>query len=60
MALPRQVDVVDITAAAGNETRVFDPRHGLADSEFLHASLHGRNAMARNAITAVYTGDHPQ
>ena len=38
VALMRQVEVVDIAAAAGDEARILDPRHGLADAEFLHAS----------------------
>ena len=39
MALVRQVDVVDIAAAAGDEAGVLDPGDGLADAEFVHAFL---------------------
>ena len=39
VALLRQVDVVDIAAAAGDETRVLDPGHGLTDAELVHAHL---------------------
>ena len=35
VALPRQVEIVDVTAAAGDEARVLDPRHGLTDAEFV-------------------------
>ena len=37
VALLRQVDIVDIAAAAGDEAGILDPRHGLADAEFGHA-----------------------
>ena len=38
VALQRQVEIVDVTAAAGDEARVFNPRHGLADAKFrIHA-----------------------
>ena len=36
VALMRQVDVVDIAAAAGDEARVLDPGHGLTDAELVH------------------------
>jgi hypothetical protein len=38
-ALLRQFEVVDIAAAAGDESRIFDPRDGLTDTEFVHAEL---------------------
>ena len=37
VALMRQVEVVDIAAAAGDKARILDPRYGLTDAEFLHA-----------------------
>ncbi len=39
VALVRQLDVVDIAAAAGDEARVLDPGHGLTDAELVHAFL---------------------
>src|SRR5580704_14970266 len=39
VALVRQVDVVDIAAAAGDEARVLDPGHRLTDAELVHAFL---------------------
>src|SRR5580700_129736 len=38
VALVRQVDVVDIAAAAGDEAWVFDPGHRLTDAELVHLS----------------------
>ena len=40
VALVRQVDVVDIATAAGEEALVLDPAHRLTDSEFGHVSPH--------------------
>ena len=39
VALPRQVDVVDVAAAAGDEAGVLDPGHGLTNAELVHALL---------------------
>jgi len=37
----RQLDVVEIAAAAGDEAGVLHPRHGLTDAELVHAFLLG-------------------
>ena len=37
VALLRQVEVVDVTAAAGDEAGILDPGHGLTDAELVHA-----------------------
>ena len=39
VALVRQIDIVDIAAAPGDETGILDPRHGLTDAELVHACL---------------------
>ncbi len=39
VALARQLDVVNIAAAAGDEAGVLDPGHGLTDAELVHAHL---------------------
>jgi hypothetical protein len=39
IALLRQVEVIDIAAAAGDESRIFDPGDGLADTELVQAEL---------------------
>jgi hypothetical protein len=41
----RQIEVVDIAAAAGDEARVLDPRYGLTDAEFLHELLPGKRLL---------------
>jgi hypothetical protein len=35
----RQLDVVDIAAAAGDKSRIFDPGNGLTETEFVHNDL---------------------
>ena len=40
VALPRQSDVVDITAEAGDEALVLDPADRLADAEFVNGCVH--------------------
>src|SRR6516162_1288542 len=39
VALLRQFEIINITATAGDEARIFDPRHRLTDTEFVHAEL---------------------
>ncbi len=62
VALMRQVEVVDIAAATGDEARILDPRYGLTDAEFLHG-LSPRQAIASSAWggggddSSIYTGD---
>jgi hypothetical protein len=58
VTLARQLDIVDETAAAGDEARIFQPRDRLANAEFIHVILldwrknehDGRSAKARAII----------
>ncbi|MGB6540950.1 MAG: hypothetical protein WBF03_08750 [Xanthobacteraceae bacterium] len=58
MTLARQLDIVDETAAAGDEARILQPPNRLANAEFIHVILFdwrknehdGRSAKARAII----------
>jgi hypothetical protein len=39
MELARKVDVADVLPAAGQESTIFDPSHGLPDAELPHTCL---------------------
>ncbi len=47
VALPRQLHVADIGAAAGEKALVLHPPHGLADAESSHRSLPAAGALRR-------------
>ena len=56
VALARQVDVVDIAAAAGDEARVLDPRDGLPDAELVQPDVHDVSPMfPRSRGRVIYT-----
>ena len=47
----RQVDVVDIPPAAGEQPRILGPRHRIADIELAHARLSPRSGKFRVSIS---------
>src|SRR5262249_16848850 len=50
VALLRHLDIVDITAAAGDEAGVLEPGNRLADTEFYHAFLCQKISPPNRAI----------
>jgi hypothetical protein len=59
VALARQIEIVDIAAAAGDEAGVFDPGDRLTDAEFpVHAfPPRSYSTPARSAGRIIYTSD---